>query len=257
MVRRSKYDCAIVGGGHHGLVAAAYLAKSGKSVGVFERRHVLGGCAATEPLWPGYRVSPAAYVVSLLLPEIIGDLKLKSYGLTILPRDPSSYTPLPDGRLLVMGPDRQKTCQQIAKFSERDAERFLEYEDFLERVAQVLEPVLSASAPDALPLSKTWRRIGMSKRLRDTRKLWRLYRSLSELGDDLPAAVELLTGAARPILERWFEADILRATLATDAIIGAFAPPSAPGTAYVLLHHILGTAGGARGGVRPPRATAS
>ena len=157
MTERKKYDCVIIGGGHNGLVAAAYLAKSGKSVCVLERRHVLGGCAATEELWPGYRVSTAAYVVSLLLPEIIRDLRLKHYGLTILPRNPSSYTPLPDGRSLLMGPDREKTCQEIAKFSERDAERFPEYEAFLERVAEVLEPMLSVSAPDALPLPKTWR----------------------------------------------------------------------------------------------------
>ncbi len=247
MAERKKYDCVIIGGGHNGLVAAAYLAKGGKSVCVLERRHVLGGCAATEVLWPGYRVSTAAYVVSLLLPEIIRDLRLKYYGLTILPRNPSSYTPLPDGRSLLMGPDREKTCQEIAKFSERDAERFPKYEAFLERVAQVLEPVLSMSAPDALPLPRSWRKVGMAKKLRDTKKLWALRQSLSEVGDDLPQAIELLSGAARPILERWFEADILRATLATDAIIGAFAPPSAPGTAYVLLHHVMGTAGGARG----------
>ena len=247
MTERKKYDCIIIGGGHNGLVTAAYLAKGGKSVCVLERRHILGGCAASEELWPGYRVSTAAYVVSLLLPEIIRDLRLKHYGLDILPRDPSSYTPLPDGRSLLMGPDGEKTCQEIAKFSERDAEEFPKYEAFLERVAQVLEPMLSVSAPDALPLPKTRRKIGMAKRLRDTKKLWALHQSFSKLGDDLPEAIELLTGAARPILDRWFEADVLRATLGTDAIIGAFAPPSAPGTAYVLLHHVMGTAGGARG----------
>ncbi|MBL7038700.1 MAG: NAD(P)/FAD-dependent oxidoreductase [Pirellulaceae bacterium] len=247
MTERKKYDCIIIGGGHNGLVTAAYLAKGGKSVCVLERRHVLGGCAASEELWPGYRVSTAAYVVSLLLPEIIRDLRLKYYGLDILPRNPSSYTPLPDGRSLLMGPDGEKTCQEIAKFSERDADEFPKYEAFLERVAQVLEPMLSASAPDALPLPKTRRKIGMAKRLRDTKKLWALHQSFSKLGDDLPEAIELLTGAARPILERWFETDVLRATLGTDAIIGAFAPPSAPGTAYVLLHHVMGTAGGARG----------
>jgi len=237
----------VIGGGHNGLVTAAYLAKAGKSVCVLEQRHVLGGCAATEELWPGYKVSTAAYVVSLLLPEVIRDLRLKHYGLTILPRNPSSYTPLPDGRSLLMGPDREKTREEIAKFSSKDAEAFPKYGAFLEHVAEVLEPALAKSAPDALPLPKTWRKISVAKRLRDTGKLWQLHQTLTELGDDLPEAIELVTGAASPILQRWFEADVLRATLATDAIIGAFAPPSAPGTAYVLLHHVMGTAGGARG----------
>ena len=241
------YDALVIGGGHNGLVAAAYLAKAGKSVCVLERRHVLGGCATTEQLWPGYKVSTAAYAVSLLLPEIIRELRLNHYGFTILPRNPSSYTPLLDGRSLLMGPDRQRTQEEIAKFSRRDAGAYPEYEALLERIAAAIEPVLAKTPPDVLPLSKSWRRIGVAKRVRDTSRLWELYQALAELGDDLPEAVEIATGAARPILERWFEAEVLRATIATGAIIGAFAPPSSPGTAYVLLHHVMGTAGGARG----------
>jgi phytoene dehydrogenase-like protein len=241
------FDCVVIGGGHNGLVTAAYLAKAGKSVCVLERRAVLGGCSTTEPLWPGYRVSTAAYVISLFLPEIIEQLRLKDYGLTILPRNPSSYTPLPDGRSLLMGPDREATLREIAKFSERDAEAFPRYEAMLERVASVLEPILSRTAPDPLPLPGRRRRSEVAKRLRDASGLWDLYRMLARLADDLPEAIELMTAAARPLLERWFESEVLRATLATDAIIGAFAPPSAPGTAYVLLHHVMGSAGGARG----------
>ncbi len=247
MSQRKKYDCVVIGGGHNGLVTAAYLAKAGKTVCVLERRGVLGGCSTTEELWPGYRVSTAAYVISLFLPEIIRELRLKHYGLTILPRSPSSYTPLLEGRSLLMGPDREATTREIAKFSERDAEAFPNYEAMLERVAAALEPILSKSAPDPLPLPKQRRKIGVAKRLRDTARLWDLYQMTAALGDDLPEAIELLTGAARPILQRWFEAEVLRATLATDAIIGAFAPPSSPGTAYVLLHHVMGSAGGARG----------
>lgn len=246
-MQQRKYDCLVIGGGHNGLVAAAYLAKAGKSVCVLERRHVLGGCATTEALWPGYKVSTAAYVISLFLPSIIRDLRLKHYGLQILPRNPSSFTPLPDGRSLLMGPDARATRAEIAKFSARDADAYPRYEALLERVAKVLEPLLSRAAPDPLPLPAEHRKPGLRKRLRDTGKMWELYQTLGQLGGDSPEAIELVTGAARPILERWFEAEALRATLATDAIIGAFAPPSAPGTAYVLLHHVMGEAGGARG----------
>src|SRR6185503_13988238 len=137
---RSSYDCIVIGGGHNGLIAAAYLAKAGKSVCVLERRHVLGGCACTEAVWPGYKVSVAAYVISLLLPEIIRDLRLGAYGLTILPRNPSSFTPLLDGRSLLMGPDSRMTRKEIAKFSERDAEAYPQYTALLERTAEAIEP---------------------------------------------------------------------------------------------------------------------
>jgi phytoene dehydrogenase-like protein len=247
MTGRSKFDAIVIGGGHNGLVCAAYLARAGKKVCLLERRHVLGGCATTEELWPGYKVSTAAYVISLFLPQIIRELKLKEYGLTILPRSPSSFTPLPDGRSLMLGADAELCRREISKFSAADAAAYPRYNAFLERVAAVLEPVLSQSAPDPLPLPDTWRDIGLGKRLRDGKKMWALYRALGELGTDIPSTVELLTGAARPILDRWFESDVLKATLATDAIIGAFLSISSPGSAYVLLHHVMGEAGGARG----------
>lgn len=247
MSQRAAYDAVVIGGGHNGLVCAAYLAKWGKKVCVLERRHVLGGCATTEELWPGYKVSTAAYVISLFLPEIISDLKLKSHGLEILPRTPSSFTPLPDGRSLLLGPDKELCRREISKFSPRDAEAYPKYESLLERVAGILEPVLSQTAPDPLPLPSEWRKVNFAKKMRDTKKLWSLYQAMASLGESLPEAVELLTGAARPILDRWFESDALKATLATDAIIGAFTSISSPGSAYVLLHHVMGEAGGARG----------
>ena len=247
MAKHGKYDCLIIGGGHNGLVCAAYLAKAGRKVCVLERRHVLGGCAATEELWPGYKVSTAAYVISLFQTQILRELRLKEHGLNILPRSPSSFTPLLDGRSLTMGPEPGLNQREISKFSVRDATTYPRYESLLERVATSLEPTLSESAPDPLPLPKGWRKIGWIKKLRDAKKLWNLHQAVKKLGADLPEAVELLTGAARPILERWFETDVLRATLATDAIIGAFTSISSPGSAYVLLHHVMGEAGGARG----------
>ncbi len=247
MTGKSRFDAIVIGGGHNGLVCAAYLARAGKKVCVLERRGVLGGCATTEEIWPGYKVSTAAYVISLFLPQIIRELRLNAYGLKILPRSPSSFTPLPDGRSLLLGPDAALNHREIAKFSAKDAQAYPKYNAFLERVAHVLEPVLSQAAPDPLPLPDSWRHIGWGKKLRDGKKMWALYQAMGRLGADLPQAVELLTGAARPILDRWFETDVLRATLATDAIIGAFLSISSPGSAYVLLHHVMGEAGGARG----------
>jgi len=246
-VKKRAYDCIVIGGGHNGLVTAAYLAKAGRSVCVLERRHVLGGCATTEELWPGYRVSTAAYVVSLLRTDIIRELKLSENGFDVLPRDPSSFTPLLDGRSLTLGPDLRSAQSEIAKFSGSDAEAYPKYESLLERVAATIDPMLDRTAPDLLPLPSTWRKSGLGKKIRDTGQAWDIYRSLADLGEELPEAIELMVGAARPILERWFESEVLRATLATDAIIGSAGSISSPGSAYILLHHVMGEAGGARG----------
>jgi len=243
----AKYDCLIIGGGHNGLVTAAYLARAGKKVCVLERREVLGGACVTEALWPGYKVSTAAYVLSLFSPQIIKELRLDHYGLKILRRSPSSFTPLPDGRSLLMGPEPGLNQREIGRFSARDAEAYPRYEALLERVAATIEPMLSARAPDPLPMPRGWRKIGLRKRVADLLSLYRIQRGLGQLGEDMPAAIELMTGAIRPLLDRWFETDVLKATLATDAIIGSFAPISAPGAGYVLLHHVMGEAGGARG----------
>ena len=242
------YDSIIIGAGHNGLVCAAYLARAGWKVLVLERRGVVGGCCVTEELWPGYKVSTAAYVVSLLLPKIERDLELKRFGYQVLPRNPSSFTPLEDGRYLLLGPDAESNRREIAKFSEKDAAAYRQYERLLNRVAQCIEPTLAETPPDwPLAGGEGWRPVPLKKRLRDAATAYRLLKSLRELGEDLPAAIELITGSARTILDRWFESDVLKATLATDAIIGNFQPISAPGTAYVLLHHVMGSAGGERG----------
>jgi len=243
----TKYDCIVIGAGHNGLVCANYLARAGWKVLVLERRSMIGGACVTEPLWPGYKVSTASYVVSLLLPEIVRDLELARHGYRVLTRSPSSFTPLEDGRYLLLGSDPEFNCRQIAKFSARDAANYPDYESLLEQVAECLEPVLSATPPDLFPLPASWRKTPLFKRLRDARQSFSLYRALKKLGDRLPEALELLAGSARTILDRRFESDVLKATLATDAIIGTFQPISAPGTSYVLLHHVMGSAGGARG----------
>lgn len=243
----SHYDALIIGAGHNGLVCAAYLARAGKRVLVLERQGVAGGAAVTDEIAPGYKVSTASYLVSLLLPEIERDLELKRHGYKVLGRNPSSFTPLPDGRHLLLGPDEAFNRAQIAKFSRRDAEAYPRYEAWLTRVAECIEPLLDEPPADLLPLPAHWRRRSLWQRLRELGRGNRLYRALRGMGAELPQSIELITGAARPILDRWFESDALKATLATDAVIGTHAPISAPGTGYVLLHHVMGVAGGARG----------
>src|SRR5437879_9857829 len=142
-----SYDIIIVGAGHNGLVTAAYLARAGMRVLVLERRELVGGACVTEALWPGFKVSTASYVNSLLRPEIIRDLELSRYGFELLPRSPSSFTPFPDGRFLLMGPDKDLTRRQVAKFSPRDAAALPRYEAMLERVADFIEPTLLRTPP--------------------------------------------------------------------------------------------------------------
>jgi phytoene dehydrogenase-like protein len=232
----ATYDLIVVGGGHNGLVTAAYLARAGVKVLVLERREVLGGACVTEELWPGFKVSTAAYVNSLLRPEIIRDLDLKRHGFKMLPRNPSSFTPFPDGRSLMLGPNKAMTHREVAKFSARDADALPKYEQMLERVAAFIEPTLTQTPPNP------W-----SFRPGNLMQLAKLGLGFAKLGTDGQKAIEILTGAATPILDRWFESEQLKVTLATDAIIGAMASPSMPGTAYVLFHHVMGECDGVRG----------
>ena len=232
----SRYDAIVIGGGHNGLVTACYLARAKWKVLVLERRYIVGGACVTEETFPGYKVSTAAYVNSLFRPEIVRDLRLREYGFEQLERNPSSFSPFPDGRSLMLGADEELNRAEIAKFSTADAASYPTYLAMLERVAAVIEPTLMQTPPNPV-------RPGIG----DLLAMGRLGMSLKGLGGSLGEAIEILTGAARPILDRWFESEQLKATLATDAIIGAFAAPSMPGTAYVLFHHVMGETNGARG----------
>ena len=231
------YDAIVIGAGHNGLVAAAYLAKAGLRTAVFEARHVVGGAAVTEELWPGFKISRCAYVNSLFRPEIVRDLQLTSRGFEMLPRNPSSFTPFPDGRYLLLGPDKKLVHEEIAKFSTKDATNYPKYEAFLEEIADLLEPLMTM-----VPLNPGNLRFG------DVATYGQFgFKHRSKIKDKWSDIVRMLTGSGTDLLNEWFEAEQLKVTLATDAIIGANASPSLPGTAYILFHHVMGECDGVRG----------
>jgi phytoene dehydrogenase-like protein len=237
MPEPSRYDVVIIGGGHNGLVAAAYLARAGRSVLVLERRPLVGGACVTEGVWPGYRVSTAAYLCGLLHPVIIRDLGLERHGYEILPKDPAFFSPFPDGRALFVWKDDAKTAEEIARFSRHDAEAYPDYEAFLGRLGAFVEPWLLRTPPDLV-----------RRRPADVAGLLRFAWQVAGLPrGDLVRSLRIATQSARDFLDGWFESEELKASLATDGVIGARGGPSTPGTAYVLFHHCMGQAAGKRG----------
>jgi phytoene dehydrogenase-like protein len=231
---KTKYDVIVIGGGHNGLTNAAYLARAGKKVLVLERRHVLGGAAVTEEVFPGFKFSVCSYVVSLLRPEIIRDLDLPRHGLEILPLD-GTFTPMPNGDYLWRVNDHGKTHREIARHSKVDAEAYDEFGKAMQAMCRFVKPILSMVPPDPATLNP-----------RELMKMLFLGRRFQGLtSDDKYNQVQLMTMSAIDFLDQWFETDVLKATMSASGIIGTFLGVRSPGTAYVLLHHYMGEIDGA------------
>jgi phytoene dehydrogenase-like protein len=237
-----RYDAVIIGGGHNGLISAAYLARAGMKTLVLEQRHVLGGAAVTEEIFPGFRFSVFSYVVSLLRPEIIRELQLPRHGLDILPLD-GTFTPLRDGEGPAAGGgdylwrvnDHGRTIRELRRWSKLDAEAYEEYGQLMVEMARFIKPILSITPPDLTSLDP-----------RPLRPLAGLARSFQQLPERQQAVfIQLMTMSAADFLEQWFETDPLKATMAASGIIGTYQGVRSPGTAYVLLHHYMGEIDGA------------
>ena len=220
-------DVVIVGGGHNGLACAAYLAKAGLDVLVLERRDVLGGAAATEEPWPGYRVSSASYVVSLMPPKIVRELALKRHGYEVSIITPDYFVPFPDGTSLTLWGDVSRDAESIARLSPHDAEAYARFDAHFEHVAKLLKDLLFV-----IPPNMTLRDLPGWARTAARFRRW--------TGRDIAEIVRLFTMSAADFLDEWFDDDRVKGAMATQAIIGGWCGPMTPGSAYVLMHHWIG-----------------
>jgi phytoene dehydrogenase-like protein len=231
----SVYDVIIIGGGHNGLTCGAYLARAGKKVLVLERNHLIGGMAVTQEFTPGFRTSTFSYVMSLLHPRVIRDLELRDLGLSVLPAT-DMFCPLDKDDFLIFSGDVGKTARQFSRFSKRDGDIYPEFDAWLNEAADIVRKLLLDT-----PVDPTRRDM---KGMRDLfGMLWK-YR---KIGKRFYRLVDLMTMSADDFLSRWFEHSVTRATLAYYCSIGTFAGPKTPGSAYVVLHHLMGEHEGAGG----------
>jgi phytoene dehydrogenase-like protein len=230
----SRYDAIVVGGGHNGLVAAAYLARAGRRTLVLERRPLVGGAAVTEEIFPGFKFSVFSYVVSLLRPEIIRELDLPRHGLQILPLE-STVTPMDDGDYLASWADPDESRRELERHSPRDAEAAIEFGRLMHHMAMAVKPILGMVPPDPASLAPS-----------DLKGLLALGRHMRSLGAErFHALYKLMTMSSADYLDEWYELDALKATKSASGIIGTFLGPRSPGSAYVLLHHYMGEIDGA------------
>ena len=231
-----RCDALVIGAGHNGLVCAFYLARAGLKVRIVERRDIVGGAAVTEEFHPGFRNSVASYTVGLLQPKVIRDMKLADHGYRVVERPIANFLPLDDGRFLKVGGGLVRTQREFAKFSDRDAEALPAYSRALETVADVLRDLALRTPPNVGG--------GLKSLLEAARQGRRLARMpLSAQRDTL----DLFVKSARDFLDGWFESDPVKAAFGFDAVVGNFASPDTPGSAYVLLHHVIGEVNGKRG----------
>ncbi|WP_157216008.1 phytoene desaturase family protein [Flavisphingomonas formosensis] len=229
------YDALIIGGGHNGLVCAFYLARAGLKVRVLERRDIVGGAAVTEEFHPGFRNSTASYTVSLLRPKVIKDMKLHERGWRIIERTISNFFPHEDG-YLKLGGGTARTQAEFARFSKRDAETFPKYEEALERVAEVLRAMALKTPPNVGG--------GLKALLAAASQGWSLSKMDIESQRDV---MDLFVKSARSFLDSWYENEYVKAAFGFDAVVGNYASPDTPGSAYVLLHHVFGEVNGKKG----------
>jgi phytoene dehydrogenase-like protein len=234
-----KSDVLIIGGGHNGLVCAAYLAAAGLKVTVLERRHVVGGAAVTEEFHPGFRNSVAAYTVSLLNPKVIRDLDLHAHGLRVVEREVSNFLPTDDGRYLATGTDRTK--REVAKFSQKDAELLDLYGQRLDVIADLLRELVLQTPPNVV--DGGWR-MALPELLHAARIGGRLGKLDMQMRQEL---LSLFITSAGDYLDGWFESAPIKAVLGFDGVVGNYASPYAPGSGYVLLHHCFGEVNGKKG----------
>lgn len=221
---KDKYDAIIIGGGHNGLVTAAYLAKEGFDVAVLEKRGIVGGAAITEEVWKGYKISRLSYAYSLFDPQIVRDLRLVEHGLKVVSTDPDLFVPFPDGKYVFIWEDAKKTAAGFEKFSKKDAKRYLDYLEFWKGVSELLGPLMLSAPP---PLED--------------------FVSVFQSPESLEGLKVLMFGSVSDLLDEYFESDYVKAAICPRGLIGTMVGPKSPGSAYVLGHHVIGGSSGETG----------